>query len=55
MDEHKQAVLQKRIEKTMKAMERNKMKPFYAKERGRRCGLCRACCSRGRRLPAAAR
>ena len=34
MDEHKQAVLQKRIEKTMKALERNKMKPFYAKDKG---------------------
>ena len=34
MDEHKQAVPQKRIEKTMKALERNKMKPFYAKDKG---------------------
>ena len=52
MDEHKQAVLQKRIEKTMKALERNKMKPFYAKDKGEALQIVQ---SLGRLLPAAAR
>ena len=30
MDESKKMILEKRIEKTMKALEKNKMKPFYA-------------------------
>ena len=42
MDEHKQAVLQKRIEKTMKALERNKMKPFYAKDKGEALRIVRS-------------
>lgn len=33
MDESKKTVLGKRIEKTMKALEKNKMKPFYAETR----------------------
>ena len=33
MDESKKIILEKRIEKTMKALEKNKMKPFYAENR----------------------
>ena len=33
MDESKKMILEKRIEKTMKALEKNKMKPFYAENR----------------------
>ena len=33
MDESKKIILEKRIEKTMKALEKNKMKPFYAEIR----------------------
>lgn len=33
MDEYKRGVIEKRIQKTMQALQRNKMQPFYAKDR----------------------
>ncbi len=42
MDESKKMILEKRIEKTMKALEKNKMKPFYAENRQQALELVRS-------------
>ena len=54
MDEQKM-ILEKRIEKTMKALEKNKMKPFMQKTASRHWSWSRSFCSRDRRWRAAAR